>query len=80
MMLFCKETPSVFLQCKEKQHSEDSAGDDFADGYGDERKPQRSYSVSVQEYKWNNDCVGHDRGHRSKPFKIAQFSGKNSAD
>lgn len=63
-------------------HAQHSAGNDFADTYGQHHKRNRERNlISKSEYKRNDQRVGQNRGHRREKTVIAaQLIGKYSAD
>lgn len=70
----------VFFQSKKQYHTQYAAGNDFSYCHGKEGQPKRADSISIQQYKGNNNGVCNNGGNWRQPFKAAEFIGKDCAN
>ena len=82
IICFPKNRPFHLGKCGEDDHSEDSAGDDFAGTNGQHHKRDwKVHTVSVVKNERYDNRISYDRRQWSKPFAgTAQFVSKDCTD
>ena len=81
--ILCKNSTAIFLQCKQQNHAQYAAGNDFAQAPSNHQIPPgigKSIAVGRSQYIRDDDGIGQNGRQRNCPFPSAKQISAHSTD